>query len=329
LKQTLLLVSNRPDDVAFAEKIAQICGYELLLATHIPRISAALKEKDISAVFVDVASEALFKRFEAEIHEEVGLFSDRLDSNRFHYISDLDLEERAFNEEFPLFGNFILRKYSGPEKAARAGMRYSYVVKATNAEDPAFGIRNFFHPKSQVQTILIKRSTQKQQVVEALRTYLIKAKYPTRMANTIANAVDELIMNSIFAAPTDALGHRTFDQTPRDADIPLEGKSAVEVSIAFDGVQVGISTTDQYGSIDKEKVLRHLATIYRDDKYKLKGGIAGAGIGLATTFRSGGSLIFVCEKNSKTEVCVIFERLENVREFKDQFRFVVNQYYHD
>jgi len=59
----------------------------------------------------------------------------------------------------------------------------------------------------------------------------------------------------------------------------------------------------------------------------MKMSTAGAGIGLATTFRNGGSLLFLCEKNSKTEVCVIFERLDNIREFKDQFRYIVNQYY--
>ena len=60
----------------------------------------------------------------------------------------------------------------------------------------------------------------------------------------------------------------------------------------------------------------------------MKMSIAGAGIGLATTFRGGGSLIFMSEKNSRTEVCVIFERLDNIREFKDQFRYVLNQFYY-
>lgn len=327
-KKTIILVSNRPDDLIFAKKIAEICEHTLAQTTRLSEVASLIKERDVSAVFFDVTNQEGFQTFESTIHEEVGLFSDRLNSNRFHYISDQDFEAHKFLIESPLFGNFLYRKFSGAEKAARAGIRYAFVVMATN-EERAFGIRKFFHPKSQVQTIEMKRSTQKQQVVEALRSYLIKAKYPTRMANTIANAVDELIMNSIFAAPTDALGRRTYEQTPRDADISLEGDASIEVSIAFDGVQVGICATDRYGSIDKEKVLRHLATVYKDDQYKMKMSVAGAGIGLATTFRNGGSLIFICEKNARSEVCVLFERFENVREFKDQFRFIVNQFYHN
>lgn len=326
MEQILLLVSSRPDDLIFANKVAELTGLQLLQTTDLDVITNVIKEKELSAIFVDLGSRENFKAFEAAIHDQVGLFSERLNSNRFHYISDQDLEEKKFLLESPLFGNFIYRKFDGPDKASKAGVRYAYVVKSTMAER-AFGIRNFFHPKSQVQTITMKRSTQKQQVVEALRAYLIKAKYPTRMANTIANAVDELIMNAIFAAPTDELGRRTYDQTPRDTDIMLDGKSSIEVSIAFDGIQVGVCATDQFGSVDKEKVLKHLSTLYKDEQYKMKMSTAGAGIGLATTFRNGGSLLFLCEKNSKTEVCVIFERLDNIREFKDQFRYIVNQYY--
>ncbi len=327
MAQSLILVSSRSDDVVFAKKIAETAGLEFVQTVDLHEVAAIIKEKEVGAIFVDFVNEAGFRAFESAIHDQVGLFSDRVNTNHFHYLSDLDLEERKFLTESPLFGNFIFRKYNGPDKATKAGIRYAFVVKATLLER-AFGIRNFFHPKSQVQTIQMKRSTQKQQVVEALRAYLIKARYPTRMANTIANAVDELIMNAIFAAPTDTTGRRTYEQTPRDTDIELEGKAQIDVSIAFDGIQVGICATDQYGSIDKEKVLRHLSTVYKDDQYKMKTSIAGAGLGLATTFRTGGSLLFLSEKNSTTEVCVIFERLDNIREFKDQFRYVVNQFYY-
>ncbi len=327
MAQTLILVSNRPDDLVFARKVAEIAEVEFVQSVDLMEITNLIKERDVSAIFVDFVNQEGFRTFESAIHDQVGLFSDRVNANRFHYLSDLDIDERKFLFNSPLFGNFILRKFTGPDKAAKAGARYGYVVKATCGER-AFGLKNLFHPKSQIQTIQMKRSSQKQQVVEALRAYLIKAKYPTRMANTIANAVDELIMNSIFAAPTDTTGRRVYDQTSRDADIPLEGKASIEVSIAFDGVQVGICTTDQYGSIDKEKVLRHLSTVYKDEQYKMKMSVAGAGIGLATTFRNGGSLLFLSEKNSRTEVCVIFERLDNIREFKDQFRYILSQFYY-
>ena len=154
------------------------------------------------------------------------------------------------------------------------------------------------------------------------------------MSNIIANAIDELIMNAVFTAPTDTAGRRIYDQANHEAALALEGKTQVDVSIAFDGIQVGISVSDLYGSIDKEKVHRNLSALSKDEVQKKEDHgksrmlSAGSGIGLASIYRSGGSLICLSEKNTRTEVCAIFERVENVRKFKDQFRCILNQYYY-
>ena len=57
---------------------------------------------------------------------------------------------------------------------------------------------------------------------------------------------------------------------------------------------------------------------------------AAAGHGRLSTGarRSGGSLIFMCEKHVKTEVALIFERYDSYREFKGQFRFISLQFYY-
>ena len=56
-------------------------------------------------------------------------------------------------------------------------------------------------------------SIQKQEAAEAVRQYLIQAKIPGRIANSVANAVDELLMNAIFDAPTDAFGKTIYSAT--------------------------------------------------------------------------------------------------------------------
>ena len=67
--------------------------------------------------------------------------------------------------------------------------------------------------------------------------------------------------------------------------------------------------------------------VYTDEEYKVRSSVAGAGIGLATVFRSGGSFFFVSEAGVKTEVTVFFRRTDNFRKFKDQFRFISTQFY--
>jgi len=324
--KVLILYSSRAEDQQFAMAVAEMAGLQYI---HTPELKGAIEailSQDIGALIVDASYDEKFFHFEKALEEKVGLFSDKVNTNLFHFLASEELESINHLTQSAIFGNFILRKYKTPDAAKSAGKRYANVVRASQ-KDRAFGLANFFSEKSQIQTVKLKTSLQKQQVVEAIRSYLVKAKYPSRMANVIANAVDELVMNAIFTAPVNELGQRTYDKTPRDSDFPLEGKQQVEVTVAFDGSQVGISATDQYGAIDKEKLIYHLSTIYTDESYKVRTSIAGAGLGLATTFRTGGSLLFVCEKNSKTEVAVIFERYNTYREFKDQFRYIAIQYY--
>jgi hypothetical protein len=53
----------------------------------------------------------------------------------------------------------------------------------------------------------------------------------------------------------------------------------------------------------------------------------GAGIGLATIYRSGGSFFLVSEMRERTEVTLFFRRTDSYREFKEQFRFFSTQFY--
>jgi hypothetical protein len=107
----------------------------------------------------------------------------------------------------------------------------------------------------------------------------------------------------------------------------LEGRHEVEMQVGYDGEYVGITATDLFGSIDKIKLLTHISKIYTEEEYRVKTTVAGAGIGLATVFRSGGSFFFVSEAQVRTEVTVFFRRTESFRDFKDQFRFISTQFY--
>ena len=330
MKKRLLLLSRTPEDLIFASQIAIIAGLEihpLMDPRDCVQLIQNLPEKEIGAVFIDCADAKTFGAFEGILQEEIGLFSEKINTNRFHFITTGDIDTVPYLAKSPLFGNFIKRTYRTGDEALAAGKRYAYYAKATTGPR-SFGIRNYFSPNAQVQSISIKRSMQKLQVVEAIRGYLIKAKFPSRIANTIANAVDEIVMNSIFTAPMDDLGNRPLDLTPRDTDIELNEKNQVEVTVTFDAGMVGISSTDLFGSLDKSKLIQHLSEVYADEDYKVRANTASAGIGLNNVFKGGGSLVFICEKGLTTEVGVIFERLDNFREFKKQFRFLATQFYY-
>jgi hypothetical protein len=147
------------------------------------------------------------------------------------------------------------------------------------------------------------------------------------MATVAANAVDELLMNAMFDAPVDGSGRPVYNAISRNTAFALEERNAIEMNVGFDGSQIGISVIDQFGSLDRGRLLAHVSKKYSEDAYKLKNIVAGAGIGLATIFRTGGSLIFASENGVRTEATVVFRRTDNFRDFKEQFRYLVAQFY--
>jgi hypothetical protein len=321
----LLLVSSRPDDEAFATEVAKETGATLITAGDpVEAANEVIAKEGAQVIMIDASTAELYQAFEKAVGESVGLLSGKINANAVHFLTSKLIEESQYLIESPLFGHYVLRNYQDPHEA---GVHYSRIVRASVGDEHAFGLQRLLKPGTKIQTVKLQQSTQKQDAVEAVRKYLVAAKFQSRMATIIANAVDETLMNAIFDAPVDELGRQIYASTSRATLLQLEGKAAVEMHIGWDGSCVGITVTDYFGSLDKLKLLSHIAKVYTEEEYKVKTSTAGAGIGLATVFRSGGSFFFVSEAGAKTEVTVIFRRTDNFRLFKDQFRFLSTQFY--
>ncbi|MBC7692317.1 MAG: hypothetical protein H7222_11180 [Methylotenera sp.] len=323
MEKTLLLISADPQDQAFAAEVAVQTGQSLRVIADPKAAMAVIAEGSATTIFADVSTARLYTTLESAIQETVGLFSDRINANTIHFLSTPDLQECTYLKDSPIFGNFVLKNYGDP---VEAGAHYSRIVRAS-LSDRAFGLKTLLSADGKIQPIQLQVSSQKQEAVEAVKKYLIAAKVHSRMANVVANAVDELIMNAIYAAPADDLGKPLLNATARNTLIKLEGRNAIEASVGFDGKYVAFSAADKYGSLDKAKLIQHLSKVYTEEEYKLKTNVAGAGLGLATLFRWGGSFLFSTEAGNRTEVTFFLKRFASYKDFKKQFRFVSTQYY--
>jgi hypothetical protein len=323
LGKNLLLISDKKEDTEFAVEVAMTAGFSMKHAKDPAQGASILSQEDITVILTDVSSKEQYQALENAIQESVGLFSDKINSNAIHFISSVDLESAGYLIESPLFANFIYRNYTNTK---RAGQHYGRVIKATTAER-AFGLGGVLKQGSKIQVVKLGFSNQKNQAVEAIKNLLVSAQFQNRMANVIATAVDELLMNSMFDAPIDEMGKQKYAATPRSTNLTLDGQAAVEMHVGYDGEHFAISAIDQFGSLDKAKLFNHLSKVYVDEEYKLKTGTAGAGIGLAHIFRSGGSFFFVSESRVKTEVTVLFRKCDSYKEFRNQFRFISTQFY--
>jgi hypothetical protein len=321
--KNLLLISQKPEDIEFSTQLVATAEMELWTAKTAAEGAAVVQGQECAVILVDASTEEQYKEFEKAIQDTVGMFSDKINSNAIHFLSSAPLEEVPYLIQSPIFGHYILRNYGVPKEA---GEHYGRIIKSALGQQ-TFQMSAFLRPNAKIQNIKLTSTSQKQEAVEAIKNYLQAAQFNSRMATLISNAVDEILMNAMFDAPIDTLGKTTLAQTPRSTVIALEGQSAVEMNVGFDGVYVAISAVDHFGSLDKAKLLKHISRLYSDEEYKIKTAVAGAGIGLATVFRSGGSCDCVSENRVRTEVTVFFKKTDNFREFKDQFRFISTQFY--
>jgi len=319
----LIAITQLPEDIQFLAEIAARSGMSLRKPPDMQVAMRMMSEEENAAIFVDASTRAHYDRFELAVQDSFGLFSARVSSNRIHYLSSEDIFQVPYLIASPLFGSYIRRNYSDVSSVAD---HYARVV-TSGLHHRGFGLANLNSPGVRLQSIRLTNSAQKQEAVDEVKNYLVALKFQTRMASVIANAVDELLMNAMFDAPTDATGRHLYDATARSSVIELSGKSSVELQVTFDGTYVALTAIDLYGSIDKSKLLAAISAIYRDQEYRVRQGVAGAGLGLATVFHSGGSFLFSSEQGVRTEVTVFFRKTDNFREFKNQFRFISTQFH--
>lgn len=318
----LLLISSQPEDKIFVTQIGAAISREVKVVTTAEEAAADIVEGSLGGIFVDATTEKQYRDFEKMVQEKIGLFSDKVNPNTLHFLSVGDLETVPFLIQSPFFGNYVKRNFGDVTEAAK---HYARVIRASQATRP-FGLTGLLQPGAKTQVVKLKQSSQKQDAVEAVRNFLLSSKFHTRMAAIIANAVDELLMNAVFDAPVDTAGKPVYLNTPRSTVFELQGKSEVEMHVGVEQEYVAIMAADNYGSLDKVKLMTHISKLYNREEYKVKTSVAGAGLGLATVFHSGGSFFFASEAGERTEVTVFFRRTNNFREFKDQFRFISTQF---
>lgn len=245
-------------------------------------------------------------------------------ANMMHFLCSENINQAKYLIRSPIFGNFIFRNTGLLSEDAEY---YGRIVRSTLIQKDHLRLVHLMNTGTKIQTIKIAQSDQKNKAVDAVKIFLVAAQFQTRVATIISAAVDELLLNAIFDAPTDTEGRPLHLRTNRSATLELDGKKSIEMHIGFDGLYVGVSIVDYFGSLDKENLLSHISKIYVAEEYKVQESVAGAGIGLATVFQSGGSLLFSVQPGVRTEVSVFFKKRNNFREFKKQFQFIAIQFY--
>ncbi len=313
----LLLVSSHPDDPSFLAGVAAVTGSQIKTAPGPAAAADLLGTRPFEGIFIDVSSLRLLRDLEMEVQKRYGLLGDQIQASRVHFIGDRSLDENRDVVQSPFFGSYFVRPPAASLEESAAF--YGRMMKS-NAGDGSRVIDSLLGEEGDVQSLVLHRSGQKQEAIEALRQYLLEAQIPARIGNAIGNSVDELIMNALFDAPTDDFGKPLYSFHARNQDRVLSPVEEVSIKIGFDGRRVVVSVLDQFGAIDRNRLLHHASISYRNHEYNPKQGGAGAGLGLAYILSTGASLVYHCETGKSTSAILVAEVFPNYREYKAQFQ---------
>ncbi len=306
----LLLFSKNTSDQVFFKNISDSIKLPFIQVASVEQLCLEI-QKDPQALLV-IGQD--YQAVENIIESKIGLFSETIKQNWIFFVHSGDFHENIWFADSKLAGSFISRSFK-PENEFLIAL----LLKAS-IEEQTFGLESYFSSNTQIQTLQLFKSLEKEKIVEEMKLFLEKDGFKLRMASLIATAVDELLMNAIFDAPIDMLGKPIYAQTPRNTNLLL--KDPVEIKFALEKDWFGVSVLDLFGSLNKKKVLFHMSRTYESNEFKVRTNVAGAGLGLAQVYRNSGGIIFSCEMGTRTQVTMFWKKTTSFKEFKDQFRFL-------
>jgi hypothetical protein len=155
----------------------------------------------------------------------------------------------------------------------------------------------------------------KRVVIGDLEDFLDQIDCYGAIKNAVLLVADELIMNAIFNAPRDDQGEPKYSNRHRE-QLKLEPGERVTFRYACDGRNVALSVSDQFGSLDREVIVKYLQRCFTSGPAEMEEKRAGAGLGLYMVFNSITQLTFNIQAGVSTEVIALFYVRSGARAFK-------------
>jgi hypothetical protein len=156
-------------------------------------------------------------------------------------------------------------------------------------------------------------TSDRDRVVARVQEFVTALTVPKRVAEMLGELAHELIMNAVYDAPVDRLGHPKF-AADRKAEIQLADSERPVVRLGTDGSRIVFQIRDPFGRLERRHVLDALArglTVGELDRTH-----GGAGLGMTVCHHASSALFFDVAIGRYTEVTAVFELDLNLRELR-------------
>ncbi len=315
MQKTVLLISQNPDDKAFVSQVAKNLNLKFDWVQILDHEAISKVDSRIVAVFADIRPDGNLKDFETSLE-------NKIQKNFVHALvnpKELTNLDAVFLS--PAVGHVVIRRFDDLNQGAAI---YSRIVDAT-IKNKFAGVHTLL-PDLNATQIKLENTNQRHSTVDVVSHHLKDVGCEDLMANYTATAVDELLTNALYDAKAEHLGRPIDLLSFASSDVALDPKSAIEVFYGISDQYLAVTVIDHMGSLNRAKVLRHIAKGYSGmQNLGNRVTTGGAGVGLAMISRSGGSLFFACQPGVRTEVTVFYRLTNRLSEFRAQFQFVSTQ----
>ena len=184
-------------------------------------------------------------------------------------------------------------------------------------EGDIFGIEKYFVWGIEPVTRIISGSADKESILRDLDGYAGAIGINQRLATHVVGVADELISNAVYNAPRNELGQPSYAHYSRDVPVALEINQRPEIRYCCDGVRLGISVTDPFGSLAVETILDYMSKCFRAEQDQIDEKHGGAGLGLYEVFNWVSSFIINIEPGVRTEFIGIIDISGSYRNFAE------------
>jgi CheY-like chemotaxis protein len=164
-----------------------------------------------------------------------------------------------------------------------------------------FGLEKYLLWGAQPREQVLTRSSRRADLIELVSQSVRAAGQSPRVASAAMLVADELLSNAVHNAPVDGSGAHFRRDVARDTDFELEGRHQVRLRWACDARYLAIEIKDQWGTLTRDIILRALA------QSDVRDSGAGAGMGLALTYRSCDHLVFNLAPGEATEIIALID----------------------
>jgi hypothetical protein len=224
------------------------------------------------------------------------------------------LSAGSVREDLPmLFGahvltNLIARNDSG-------GAQELFVTLQKLIRNDVFGIEKYFPWGTASMTRRVQSSDDRDAILDETTAFAEARGIQPRFSELLLTVVDEMLTNALYNAPVDEYGRFRYASTDRNVPIYLAPHEAAQFKIACDGVRLGVSIADPFGSLSEPLLLEYLAKCFRRDTDQVDQKQGGAGLGLYYMLQSMSQLVVNISPRQCTEVIGVLDIRHGMREF--------------